>query len=426
MIELILNALADLGIDAYRISQTESQSAEAFFVKKRLDLTRRTVLTDYTVSVYRAFERDGQKLLGACDAPIYPGMTGGEVKEALSSAWHAASFAGNPWYPLYRGKREDFLPSKSGFAGKSPEENLKTMADALFAADTCGDVFLNSAEIFSTRKLHRIVNSGGVDVSWETCEVSGEYVVQCPAPTDVETYHQFRCLEPDAASLRADVEKALTRTRDRAAASRPPKAGTYTVILSDEHMRELFSYYLDRSSSGMIYQKYSDFAVGRSVQGDGVWGDAVTVILKAADPYDGEGIPLRDRTLVENGVLRAIHGGARCAHYLGIEPTGQYRRIEVPSGSVPLADLKQRPHLYVAAFSDFQMNSLSGHFGGEIRLAYLYDGETVTPVTGGSVNGSILKCQKHMTFSRERYSSARYSGPLAVAIEGVAVAGLDG
>ena len=69
------------------------------------------------------------------------------------------------------------------------------------------------------------------------------------------------------------------------------------------------------------------------------------------------------------------------------------------------------------------MDSFSGSFGGEIRLAFLYDGETVTPVTGGSINGNILNVQEQMTFSKERYQNGRYEGPYAVSLTGVQVAG---
>lgn len=423
MIEKILHTLKTLDIETYRINETASQSAECFFVRKRMDLKRRTTLTDYSVTVFRPLEKDGQQLLGSSSVPVYPGMEEDELREILASAWHAASLAGNPYYELISGQKEDLIPSRSAFAGKGLEENLKAMAEALFAADVHEDVFLNSAEIFAVKQTHRVINSSGVDVSWETYEVKGEYVVQCVTPSDVETYHQFSYREPDATALRSDVENALTQTRDRAAAAQPPRAGEYTVILSGQHMRELLSYYLGRSGSGMVYQKYSNWAAGQAVQGEDIQGDSLTISLRAVDPCDDEGIPMTDRPLMENGVLKTIHGGGRFAYYLGIEPTGQYRCIEVPTGSTPLADMKKQPHLHIVAFSDFQMNAMSGHFGGEIRLAYLYDGETVTPVTGGSVNGSILAAQRHMVFSRERYQSGNYDGPFAVAIQGVAIAG---
>jgi len=62
--------------------------------------------------------------------------------------------------------------------------------------------------------------------------------------------------------------------------------------------------------------------------------------------------------------------------------------------------MKKEPYLYVVSFSDFSMDSLSGYFGGEIRLAYLFDGEKVTPVTGGSVSGNLLELQKDMAFDQ--------------------------
>ena len=79
--------------------------------------------------------------------------------------------------------------------------------------------------------------------------------------------------------------------------------------------------------------------------------------------------------------------------------------------------------LWAVTFSDFQMDAMGGHFGGEIRLAYLIDGDSVTPVTGGSVNGSILEAQKTFVFSTGRYVTASYDGPYAVRIPDVSIAG---
>ena len=49
----------------------------------------------------------------------------------------------------------------------------------------------------------------------------------------------------------------------------------------------------------------------------------------------------------------------------------------------------------------------------------------MTPVTGGSINGSILEVQGNMVFSRERYQNDAYEGPYAVRMESVRVAGTD-
>ena len=69
------------------------------------------------------------------------------------------------------------------------------------------------------------------------------------------------------------------------------------------------------------------------------------------------------------------------------------------------------------------MNSMTGHFAGEIRLAYLYNNGKISLVTGGSVNGSIIDAQKNLLFSKERYESSSYSGPYAILLKDVPVSG---
>lgn len=423
MINKIIAALKAEGIDTWTINETVSESAELFFVRRNLDLKRRTSLTDATVTVFRHAEKDGVKLLGSSAAPIYPGMSEEEIRAALRSAAFAASFALNPHYELIPGQKEPHVPSESAFAAMNCEEAARLMSDALFAPDTESDVFVNSAEIFAVRKSVRVLNSRGVDVSYDTCEVNGEYVIQCPAPQDVEVWRHFAFREPDAKALSESVRQSLLETRDRARAVDPPKAGRYTVILTGDHVEELMGYYRARAGAGAVYQHFSDYAVGKDVQGEDTAGDRLTVELVGSTPYDAEGIRLQDRPLLDRGVLKTIHGGARFAGYLGIEPTGSYNALRVASGDTPFEALKREPHLRVVTFSDFQMNPMSGHFAGEIRLAYLFDGETVTPVTGGSINGNLLEAHKNLRLSKERYVSSTYDGPLAVSLPDVAVAG---
>lgn len=423
MIERIKRALEAEQIGTWSIRQTDTESVELFFVRKNLDLKRRTTLTDWSVSVYRTITAGEERRLGACSVPLYADMSEDALRKALRDAYRAAAFAPNPYYELIAGKREAHVPSCSALSKMRCEEAARVMGEALFSPDTQSDVFINSAELFAIRRTKRIVNARGVDVSWDACEVNGEYVIQCVSGQDVETYHSFSFREPDTEQLRADVAAALEQTRDRAGATQPPRAGTYRVLLTDESVEALLSYYKARSSAGMIYQHFSDFKVGAPVQGEALRGDKLTIELVADEPYDEEGIRLADRTLMHRGVLKTVHGGARFSAYLGIEPTGTYRAIRVPTGDTPFEALRREPYLWVVTFSDFQMDPMSGNFAGEIRLAYRFDGQKVTKVTGGSINGNLIEAQQELTFSKERYRNARYEGPLAVSIPNVAVAG---
>ncbi len=425
LIEQIKDVLGSLGIELYCIVESVQESIECFFIRKKLDLKRGTDLTDYSVTVFCPFEKDGQKMLGSSVLNLHPGMEVEELKEVLQKAYEAAALVCNPYYELNKGTKEEAVLADSTFAGKSLEENTKQMVAALYEADVFEDTFINSAEIFATHTVRHIVNACAVDVSYETYQVSGEYVVQCTTPQDVETYHTFSYRDANVQTLRKEVEEAITITRERAKAQNPPKAGDYTILLSGKHINTLLRYYVERSKTGMVYQKFSNYEIDALVQGQEIQKDALTMYLKAKEPYSAEGIPMKDRLLLQDGTLKTLHGGIRFASYLGVEPTGEYSSIEVMAGSQTVEELKASPYLYIASFSDFQMDEFSGYFGGEIRLAFLYDGKSVTPVTGGSINGSILEAQKHMTFSKELYCCEQYEGPYMVRIENVAVAGLQ-
>lgn len=151
-------------------------------------------------------------------------------------------------------------------------------------------------------------------------------------------------------------------------------------------------------------------------------GERLNMTLRAKVPFSSEAIPMKDRSVIADGKVETLHGGARMSYYLGIEPTGDYSAYSCENGSVSFEEMKKEPYLYAVTFSDFQMDTMSGHFGGEIRLAYLFDGERVRIVTGGSVNGSINACSGGMKFTTERYDSKNYSGPFAVMLPGVRVA----
>ena len=422
MRDIILNALQALHIHAYQIESTERESAELFFIKKTLDMRRTKRTTSYAVTVFRDLEAEGTKLRGSSTAQIFESMTPAEVERSLKGAFFAAQFAKNPFFELYAGKKEEPVDMPSTLADRPLEDNALLMAEALFAADTDCDAFINSAEIFATKSRVSILSSAGTDVEYTRYEVEGEFVTQCKTPQDVEQFFQFAYADLNTEALTQKAKQAIAAVRDRAAAQKSPAAGTYSVVLSGEQVATLMEYYTERSLAPYVYAHYSDWAVGKQVQGEDVTGEKLNVTLYPTAPYSEEGIPMVERPLVKDGALQLIYGANRFCQYLGIEPTGYYERIGVNNGTVPLAEL-QKGCLCPVSFSDFQMDSFTGHFGGEIRLAYLYTENGVEILTGGSINGSLPEKQGNLLFSKERYDTMDYTGPFAVKIEGVEVAG---
>ena len=422
MRDMILQALRELDIPVYDITLEEERSQELFFIKKTLDMRRIKDAVRCSVTVYRDFEADGRKYRGRSVTQIFEGMGLEEIKERLKGAAFAARFVKNPFYELYEGKREAPVDMPSTLADRPLEDNAMDMAKALFAADTDEDAWINSAEIFAIEKKVTFLNSSGSDVSYRRYLVKGEFVTQCKTPQDVEQFFQFEYADLNTDALTEKARKAIAAVRDRAAAEKSPKAGTYDVVLSGDEVRSLMEYYLDRANAGLVYAQYSDWAAGKPVQGKDIQGEKLNLTLLPKAPYSLEGIPMAARPLMENGQLKTLYGALRFCQYLGLEPTGNYERVGLENGTVPLKDL-QKGCLCPVSFSGFEMDSFTGHFGGEIRLAYLYTEEGVEILTGGSINGSLSEKQGNLTFSTERYDTMDYTGPFAVKIEGVEVAG---
>ncbi|MCR5322231.1 MAG: hypothetical protein K6E85_02955 [Lachnospiraceae bacterium] len=426
----ILAALSRLHIDEYIINEEQTRSAELFFIKKSLDTRRIKNFTNYAVTVYRPFEKDGRAMKGSSMVHIYDSMTDAELDKTLSGAYLAASFVCNPTYELQEATGNEFIEMRSDLQGKSLEESAKIMADALFAEDKGGDAFLNSAELFVNEITTHIWTSTGIDSGYRKYYVTGEFVAQCKTPQDVETYQGFRYDALETEALKAKVRRTLDYTLARAQAKKAPAAGNYRVIICDAYVKEIFSYYTARSLAPYIYAKYSSFKLDENVQektADGgscpVKGDSLSITLIPSVPYSSEGTFMTKRQLLDNGVLKTYHGNVRFSRYIGVEPTGDYRSIKVEPGSTSIEDMKKESYLQIVNFSDFQMDDFTGHFGGEIRLAFLYDGDTVTPVTGGSINGSIIEAQSSMLLSKETQVEDGYEGPLAVCFDNIPVAG---
>lgn len=427
MLNRIQAALQQENIAVWRICETAEETAELFFVRRALDQRRTTDVHEFEVTVFRdGGNEKGERTRGFTSVTLDASMDDERIAEALRGAYFAAGFAANPYYDLPDAVRAPLVRKNGALAEKPLAESAGIMAEALFAADVQQDAFLNSAELFVSRVTRRILSSEGTDVAYTDASVKGEFVVQCKTPEDVEMHVTYAYDAPEPDALREKVAEALTFVRDRAHASRTLKSGVYDLVLSGNALRTLLSYYTERSSASMLYAGYSGWKCGDSIQGEGATGDLLDLTLCATVPYDREGIPMEDLSLVKDGRLLAVHGANRFCRYLGVRPTGSFSKLRCGNGGVPFDALKKAPCLWAVTFSDFQMDSFSGHFGGEIRLAYLIgeDG-SVTPVTGGSVNGSLFEAQKHLQFSSERYETAAYEGPYAVRMSGINVAGSE-
>lgn len=438
-LERIQQVLKEESIAEWLIEEQQAEDAEAYFVKKALDTRRAKTVTKYAVTVFRRMEGPQGTGKGFTEVLLPAEPTDETLRREIKGAYYAAQFALNPDYTQPKAEKAPLCKSTAKMAGMPLAQVVGKLAEAAFAEDNRKDSYLNSLEIFAYRETHHVYSSEGTNVSWEQDRVDGEYVVQCKEPKDVELFYLFSYKDMETEALAAQVRGSLQNVADRAIAKRELKTGQYDVLLEGEDLSKLFLLHANRMTATAVFAGYSTWKVGDDIQ-HSEGGELLNLTMKGSTPYSDQGIRLKDMKLIENGCVKGYWGGNRFCQYIHIEPTGNYDTIVCDNeGTMTVTEMQEqvkktgRPVLMPVLFSDFNVDPFTGNFGGEIRLAYLYDGQSVRPVTGGSVNGNVLEAQKTIRFSKERYQhfeprnpfgELSYEGPLAALLENVTVAGV--
>ena len=68
--------------------------------------------------------------------------------------------------------------------------------------------------------------------------------------------------------------------------------------------------------------------------------------------------------------------------------------------------------------SGLQVDTYSDYIGGEVRLAYYFDGTHRIPLTGISISAKLSHVLNHLRLSSETTVQGRYAGPAAALLEG--------
>lgn len=440
MIDTIRTALAARpGIADWRITERKRHGEEAFFVGRRLDMKRKIARLGYDLVVYMdGTDGKGGKTRGEATVTIHPTMDPAEVAGRVERAAFAASRSRNPWYPIPAAAPARIAAARDAFAGQPLARVMTGLSEALYAGEAQVQVqgaTINSLELFLAREETRIVNSRGVDASFAGRKGYVEFTVEAPAkdgPVELTDFFSFADATP--ARFTAEMVSRLCYVADRAVATPTPSCEGLPLILSGANAEELLGWFRDNLNGYAVYGKSSPFALGASVHGpDAMPGayDPVTLHAEASlegaaasAPFDPEGIPLDRALLCDKGVARKLWGPSRYASFLDLPPEGNYPLFSIEGGSMAAADFRTKPHIEAAFFSDFTVDSDSGDFGGEIRLAYVFDGKERRPVTGGSITGSLFENRSCLRLSRERALVENMLGPEAILLPKVSITGV--
>lgn len=420
-------------IKVYKIVEQSTESREAFFIKKELDMNRSKKVHYFQATIYKDFSTDGNDYRGSSTIQLHPTMGEDEVRTSVNQAAYAAGFVKNKFYPLVEPGRVKQQVPMSSFAGASLSDGISRLIAALYEGDTLERGGINSAELFLNKITTRIVNSRGVDLQKEHYRGELELITNWrESGEEVELYKDFHFATFQSGQLTQVVREMLELSREKALAVQTPALKRHPVLLTGEPVRDFLQYYYTQSAAQSVYEQTSILKLGQNVQGmdNGSQGDFISMKLDpfmenstASTPFDEDGLPVDRVEIIRQGKLLNYWGNTQYCKYLGVPPTGNIRNMVFSGGSLSIPEMKQRPYLELLAFSDFQMDPLNGDFGGEIRLGRYFDGKGTTFVTGGSISGNIREVQAEMILSKELQRENHFSGPQTIQLSNVAVSG---
>ncbi|MSO91193.1 MAG: TldD/PmbA family protein [Acetobacteraceae bacterium] len=152
--------------------------------------------------------------------------------------------------------------------------------------------------------------------------------------------------------------------------------------------------------------------------------------------FDGEGVPTRAMTLIENGVLTTWLLDLRSARQLGLRSTGHAGRgtsgppspgstnLYLAAGAISPAALMAdiREGLYITELIGSAVNGLTGDYSRGAAGFMIRDGRLAEPVAEITVAGNLLEMFLHMTPANDLTFRRGTDAP-TVRIEGMTLAG---
>jgi predicted Zn-dependent protease len=422
MIQRLLEQNRELS--GWRINETATASYELFFVHRKLETVRATDTVSTSVTVY--VDHDGKK--GDSVFTVSAAMTEADVKQKIETAVRRAKLVFNEPYELPEGGEESAeLPSN--MKDRNPKELGRQIADAVFAADTVPGGSINACEIFLYRDTARVINSRGIDKTQQKHWVMIEAIPTFTESAEsVELYEDHRFTDFDAAKVTAEIARRMAEARDRFTAKKPKVPMEINVLLRPHEITELLSELADDLNYQSAYMHANLHKIGDDLQENGD-GDKLTVTMKAQVPgseasasFDADGAAFTDTSVIRDGVAAANFGSSRFGQYLGVEkPTGNLPCIRAEAGTLTDADMKKAPYLDCASLSGLQLDLYNDYIGGEIRLAYYFDGEKTVPVTGISMSGKLSAALAALRLSDRMVTEGAYEGPQYLLLKGMTV-----
>jgi len=397
-------------VSDYKINTHKKESYELFFVKGKLETVRCTDTCDKEVTVYV----DHGEFKGDAQFFVYPSTTPEQLKGLIEEAVDKALLIENQAYTLPGGESGEFTV-ESNFADYAPADLAAIISGAVFDANEIEHASLNSVEVFLNKHTETVQNSRGLHKTQVRYDAMVEAIPTYNGEKQsVELYEQYNFGSLDLDALRREIGGKMAQVKARYEAVKPDFDINCPCVLNRQEVAELMRSIAGNLNYSAVYGHTNLFqkgdAIQRSPKGDKIGitmaGQAGGSVRSAK--FDSDGLSLGAIRLVEEGKAVNYYGANRFGQYLGEAPTGSLPCMVVDPGT---AGTPEGAYLEVVSMSGLQVDFYNDYIGGEVRLAYYYDGKKQIPVTGVSISGKLRAVLEDIRLSAETGVFGGYWGP---------------
>ncbi|UWQ37131.1 TldD/PmbA family protein [Leisingera aquaemixtae] len=250
----------------------------------------------------------------------------------------------------------------------------------------------------------------------------------------------------DSRTFQSDLRSAqeIGRTAgERAVArlgARKPKTGSFPVLFDERISSSLIGHLLSAANGAAIARGSSWL---KESLGQQVLPEALSVIedphrprISGSRPFDGEGLPTRRRTVVDNGVLTGWTLDLASARKLGLESTGNAARgiggvpspatwnIALTQGEASREDLiaQMGTGLLVTSMIGSTINPNTGDYSRGASGFWVENGEIAYPVNECTIAGNLLDMLRRIVPANDARTHLSTVVPSLLA-EGMTLAG---
>lgn len=408
-------------ITNYKICETKKTSYETFFVHEKLETVRATSTTDKSVTIYRS--HDGK--LGNSVFAVYASTTEQELRQKIALAIEKAELVNNQSYELPQKETlsDDIYSNMSEY---SPAELAYQIAKACFEANDEKNASINALEIFINKIRLRVVNGNGLDKCEQKYTAMIEAIPTWTEGESVELYERYDFSNFNYDEIKEEIGRKMQEVKDRYFAKKPTINPACKVVLNAPELSSMLSSIAYELSYRTVYSHSNAFKKGDNLQDGDCDKLSITLCGQIEGShrnrlFDDDGVSLTPIKVIENGVVVNYHGDNRFAQYLGEKITGDLPCMQVNAGSLSEDDISKEPYFECLSMSGLQLDIYNDYIGGEVRLAYYFDGKKKIPLTGVSISGKLSDALSTLRLSDKIVTRGGYRGPHKATLDKISI-----